>query len=190
MSLDPVKNFAKVEVNTGYNSSDTSIVLSSGDGAKLPNPSADGAFNLVWWNVTDYPDPADDPNREIVRCTARSSDTLTVVRAQESTSASTKNTGGRTYKMIIAVTKKMIDDINSLLLFAYDETPAETPDGSITDFTIANTPNPVDSLDVKVEGVSLIRDGAGANGYSLSGTTVTMVTAPPTGAAVRFTYNY
>ena len=45
--LDPVKNFAKVTVNTGYSAVATSIVLSSGDGAKLPQPLTDGAFNLV-----------------------------------------------------------------------------------------------------------------------------------------------
>src|SRR3954462_1350916 len=113
MSLDPVVNFGKVEVSTGYDASATSIVLVSGDGAKLPSPSTDGAFNLVWWNATDYGDPADDPNKEIVRCTARSSDTLTITRAQESTSATAKNTSAKTYKMVLAVTKKMIDDIGT-----------------------------------------------------------------------------
>src|SRR4051794_36524401 len=105
MSLDPVVNFGKCEVSTGYDASATSIELISGDGAKLPQPSTDGAFNLVWWNTSDYGDPADDPNVEIVRCTARSSDTLTVTRAQESTSASTKNASGKTYKVVLAFTK-------------------------------------------------------------------------------------
>lgn len=111
---DPAKNFAKVTVDTGYDASDTTIVLSSGHGARLPAPATDGAFNLVWWNSTDYSDPTDDPNVEIVRCTARSTDTLTVTRAQESTSASTKNTGSRTYKMVLGVTNKMIQDISDL----------------------------------------------------------------------------
>jgi hypothetical protein len=113
MALDPVLNFAKVTVSTGYDDSATSVVLSSGGGAKLPQPSTDGAFNLVWWNSTDYADPSDDPNREIVRCTARSTDTLTVTRAQESIAATTKNTGGKTYSMILALTAKMISDIVS-----------------------------------------------------------------------------
>lgn len=111
--LDPVKNFAKVTVSTGYDASATSIALTSGQGAKLPAPSTDGAFNLVWWNSTDYSDPSDDPNVEIVRCTARSTDTLTVTRAQESTSASTKNTSAKTYKMVLAPTKKLVDDIGT-----------------------------------------------------------------------------
>lgn len=111
--LDPVLNFAKVTVSTGYDDVATSIVLSSGHGALLPQPSTDGAFNLVWWNNSDYPDPSDDPNKEIVRCTVRSTDTLTITRAQESTSASTKNTATKTYKMILSMTKKTKDDIES-----------------------------------------------------------------------------
>ncbi len=111
--MDAVKNFAKVTVSTGYDAAATSIALQSGDGARLPAPSTDGAFNLVWWNSTDYADPSDDPNKEIVRCTARSTDTLTVTRAQEGTVATTKNTASKTYKMILALTKKMVDDLQA-----------------------------------------------------------------------------
>jgi hypothetical protein len=109
--MDPVLNFAKVTVSTGYDNDDVTIVLASGHGAKLPAPATDGAFNLVWWNSTDYTDPSDDPNVEIVRCTARTTDTLTVTRGQEGTSGSNKNTGDKVYKMILTPTKKTIDDI-------------------------------------------------------------------------------
>src|SRR6185436_190754 len=98
----------KVNVSIGYDASATSIVLSSGQGAKLPSSNG---YNLAWWNSTDYNDPSDDPNVEIVRVTARSTDTLTVTRAQESTSASTKNTVGKTYKMVLSFTKKTYDDL-------------------------------------------------------------------------------
>lgn len=91
------KNFAKATVSTTYNGSDTSIVLTTGHAARLPTAVP---FNVVWWNSTDYPDPADDPNVEIVRVTAIATDTLTVVRGQEGTSGSTKNTAAKTYKMI------------------------------------------------------------------------------------------
>lgn len=110
MALDQIKNLAKVTVSTGYDADDTSIVLSGGHGARLPDP-ASGNFNLVWYNSTDYSDPADDPNVEIVRVTGKSTDTLTVTRGQESITASTKNTGGKTYKMILGLTAKMIADI-------------------------------------------------------------------------------
>lgn len=109
MALDNAANFAKVTVSQGYDSAATSIALISGDGAKLPTVP----FNAVWWNVGSYADPSDDPNREIVRVTANSSDTLTITRAQEGTSASTKNTGN-TYKMIAGLTAKTINtDLNN-----------------------------------------------------------------------------
>ena len=121
MSLDSVKNFAKVTVSTLYALGDTSIVLTTDHGARLPAPATDGAFNLVWWNSTDYSDPADDPNKEIVRCTARSIDTLTVTRAQETTSATNKNTAGKTYSMILSMTAKMVTDLGTVSINAQSD---------------------------------------------------------------------
>ena len=114
-TLDARKNFVVVQVSTGYNSTATSIVLSAGEGAKLPDPATAGAFNMVWWNSTDYLNPADDPYKEIVRCTARSTDTLTVSRAQEGTSAQNHNLDGKDYKMMMGLTAKMIDDIETAI---------------------------------------------------------------------------
>lgn len=116
-SLDQVLNFAKVTVSVGYGPTATSIQLSSGQGAKLPTAST-GAYNLVWWNATDFPDPSDDPAVEIVRVTnggGTDGDTLTVLRAQETTTASAKQNLNKIYKMQLTVTKKMIDDINTLV---------------------------------------------------------------------------
>lgn len=110
-TLPPVMNFAKVTVSTGYSSAATSIVLLSGHGAKLP--SADFPFPLVWWNATDYASPEDDPFVEVVSVTARTGDTVTVVRAQEGTSASNHNTGGKTYRMVLTLTKSMWDQIRT-----------------------------------------------------------------------------
>lgn len=107
---DQVANFKKVTVSIGYDAAATNIVLSAGQGAELPNPSGDN-YNLIWWDSLVYPDPADDPNVEIVRVTALSTDTLTVTRNQEGSGASTKNTGGSTYKMILGPTAKTITDL-------------------------------------------------------------------------------
>lgn len=113
--LDPVTNFAKVTVSTGYTDANTSIVLTTGHGTLLPQPSTDGAFNCTWWDYTAYPNPEDDPNKEIVRVTARSTDTLTVTRAQEGTTATNKNTAGHVYKMVLSQTKKLRDDIETVI---------------------------------------------------------------------------
>ena len=111
--MDPILNFAKVTVSTGYDASATSVVLASGHGARLPSTFS---YNMVWWNSTDYADPADDPNVEVVRVSGRSTDTISpIARAQESTAASTKNTAGKTYRMILAFTKKMKDDLEAMV---------------------------------------------------------------------------
>jgi len=112
--LDARKNFAISNVSTGYLASDLSIVLATGDGSKFPDPAIYGAFNLVWWNYSDYKQPSDDPNVEVVRCTARTGDILTITRGQEGTSASDKNIG-TIYKVINGVTAKMFDDIEEHL---------------------------------------------------------------------------
>jgi hypothetical protein len=137
MPLDPVRNFAKVTVSQGYDSTATQITLVTGDGAKLPDPETEGAFNLVWYNDTDYKDPADDPYVEIVRVTAKSGDTLTIQRGQEGTSAQNHNLPGKTYKMVLSITKKIIDDINSQLATV----PAQIyfPNQVVFSGTVSNT---------------------------------------------------
>lgn len=105
--MDIAKNFAKVTVSDGnYDADDTSIVLLSGDGGRLPT----APFNVVWWNATDYPDPSDDPGVEIVRVTAISTDTLTVTRGQEGTSGQDHNVAGKTYKMMAGVTARTMNE--------------------------------------------------------------------------------
>ena len=109
--IDPVINFGNLEVSTTYSDVSTAITLATGETSKLPDPSIDGEFNLVWFDSLNYPEVYDDPNVEIVRITAISGDILTVTRAQESTLATTKSTGGGEYRMILSPTKKTIDDI-------------------------------------------------------------------------------
>jgi hypothetical protein len=109
--LDPVKNFATVVVDGLYAAGALSVDLQTDEGAKLPVTS-DGTFHLVWWNATDYPNPEDDPNVEIIRVTTRTGDTLNpIVRARESTSDTDKNTSGKTYKMRLAPTEKFRNGI-------------------------------------------------------------------------------
>lgn len=134
MAIDNAKNFAKVTVSTGYDASATSIVLTTGHGTKLPT----APFNVVWWNSTDYPDPSDDPNVEIVRVTGVSTDTLTVTRAQESTTGSTKNTSAKVYKMIAGLTAKVINtDIASAIPSSIPQMVMSTVFEVLTRFDLA-----------------------------------------------------
>jgi len=112
-TLYSMRNFAVVTASTGYDSVATTVILSGGDGAKLPNPGTEGDFFLVWWNATDYGAASSDPNREILRVTARSTDTLTVVRGQDGTTAVNHNTAGKTYRLQLAFIKAMYDKIGT-----------------------------------------------------------------------------
>ena len=108
--VDQVKNFVIGTVSTGYDDSDTTIVLNSGH--NFPDPSGDN-YNVVWYDSTNHPNPNTDPKVEIVRITALSTNTVTVTRNQESSGASTKNTSSATYKMILSPTAKLVTDLQS-----------------------------------------------------------------------------
>ncbi len=215
--LDPVKNWGKVSVDGLYNQSAVTVNVVSGDGARLPNPSTDGAFNLVWFNSTDYSDPADDPEREIVRCTNKSGDQLTVVRPNSGNDyngegsdnvASIKNRPGKNYKMFLGVTKKTIDDITDGLsdnnytdsdkakVDSFDtftqalnsQITGETPTGSIDGTNTTFTlANTPTATSLK-----LYLNGQRltlAEDYTLSGDTITMFTAPELEDMLRVDYN-
>jgi hypothetical protein len=98
--MDQVKNFAKATVDGAYESTDTEIDVLTSEGSRFPTPP----FNAVWWNATDYPDPSDDPIKEVVRVTAIAIDTLTITRAQEGTAAEDHNEAGKTYKLVAGLT--------------------------------------------------------------------------------------
>ena len=115
MALDPVVNFFRSTIATlPVASGGTSIVITTGDGAKLPDPAVDGNFNLTIYNEDD---PFDAP--EIVRVTAIAGDTLTVTRAQEGTSATNK-TSGNTWYLELTPTAKTIQDIDTAKLDVAD----------------------------------------------------------------------
>ncbi len=68
--------------------------------------------------------------------------------------------------------------------FVDDETPSGTVNGTNKAFTITNIPSPATSLKVFVNGqkMTLTED------YTFSGTTITFVTAPPTGSILTCDY--
>lgn len=80
-------NNAFATLAASINSSATSITLTTGQGARFPTLGAGDYFYATLIDTSN--------NLEIVKCTARSTDVLTVVRAQESTTARAYNTGDR-----------------------------------------------------------------------------------------------
>jgi hypothetical protein len=99
-----LSNNANATLATGINSSATSITLTSGQGARFPTLGAGDFFYATLIDTSN--------NLEIVKCTARSTDVLTVVRAQESTTARAYNTGDRIEIRLTAQT--FIDAVNEI----------------------------------------------------------------------------
>ena len=85
----PIKlaNNSSGTLATAISASDTGISLTTGDGAEFPTLSAGDYFYAT---IT-----SSGGTQEIVKATARSGDSLTVVRAQEGTSAAGFAAGAR-----------------------------------------------------------------------------------------------
>lgn len=131
---DAHKNFAASLVATAPSpaSSGTSLVVTTGEGTKFPAVP----FNAVIWPTGALPTTA---NAEIVRVTAISTDTFTITRTQESTSARTVVVGDQ---IAASLTAKTLTDVEAgskiteltegtaLLetdMFVYVEDPSGTP---------------------------------------------------------------
>lgn len=100
---DAHKNFAVSLVATAPSpaSSGTSLVVTAADGTKFPAVP----FNATIWPATLNPTTA---NAEIVRVTAISTDTFTITRTQESTSARTVVVGDQ---IAATITAKTLTDV-------------------------------------------------------------------------------
>lgn len=80
-------NNASTTLASGITAVATSITVATGQGSLFPNPSAPDFFYATLANASNV--------LEIVKCTARSGDTLTVTRAQEGTTATAYSTGDK-----------------------------------------------------------------------------------------------
>jgi hypothetical protein len=107
MAVDAHANFAYSTVATAPSpaTSGTSLVVAAGDGAKMPSVP----FNATVWATGAN---AISTNAEIVRVTAISTDTLTITRAQESSTARTVVVGDQ---IAATITKKTFTDIEGSL---------------------------------------------------------------------------
>jgi len=88
-------NNATTNLAASILSTDTSFTVLSGTGSLFPNPTNGDYFLVTLIGISGSP-------IEIVKCTARSTDTFTVVRAQEGTTASAFNGGDQVQLRITA----------------------------------------------------------------------------------------
>ena len=89
-------------LSAGITDSATTITLASGEGSRFPTLSIDDYFYGTLVDTSN--------NLEIVKVTARSTDSLTVVRAQDNTSARAFSTGDRFELRPVA---KLFEDIQA-----------------------------------------------------------------------------
>lgn len=80
-------NNAYGTLNASITNTDTSLTLSSGQGARFPSLGAGDYFYVTLIDTSN--------NLEIAKCTARSSDVLTITRGQEGTTARAYSVGDR-----------------------------------------------------------------------------------------------
>lgn len=122
-------NTATATLASSVTAAATTIQLNSGAGSQFPAPAASAVFHATLADVSG--------NTEIVRVTARATDTLTVVRAQEGTSARNFAAGSRFELRLTA---------ESLASFAQLDSPdfegeptAPTPTAGDSSGRLANT---------------------------------------------------
>jgi len=133
--------------------SDTSITVASGHGARFPSLSGSAYFFVTLIDASN--------NLEIVKCTARSSDVLTITRAQESTTARAFAIGDR---IELRVTAAGLGAIYSEAVA--DATPAAD---SIVNSMIATDAVNADSIAANAVGASELNvSGNGSSGQVLA----------------------
>ena len=100
MAFLQIANRAESTLDGGISDADLSLDVAAGEGANFPTS---GDFHITIC-VEGFP----ETNIEIVKCTSRSTDELTIVRAQEGTSAVSHASGELVQ---LRVTKGVIDAI-------------------------------------------------------------------------------
>src|ERR1019366_9414897 len=125
MSWQLTKNLAASTLASSYTAGDSSITVQSGDGAKFPTS---GDFMLAF----------NDPPDFFLKCTARSTDTLTVVTS--GSEGSTAIDEGSSVKVTQVITAGVLSDLLA------------AAGGSILSLPVSSAPSP-DSTHVQLYGV-------------------------------------
>lgn len=142
-----LKNNASGTLATAINASDTGIVLTTGNGASFPSLGASDYFYATLESTGG--------TFEVVKVTVRSGDSLTVVRAQEGTTAQSFAAGSR---IELRVTAQAMRDLADAEQVTY--TPAGT--GAVTTTVQAKLRTYIDAQDyIATPGASDVLDQAG-----------------------------
>jgi hypothetical protein len=168
--MDATKNFAVGQLSDGIVAADLTFDVVGGQGARFPDPSIDGAFNVVVWD-TYYASASEAyhaGHAEVMRVTARTADEFTVTRAQEGTAAVAFDDSGHQYNVELGVTKAFLDGLG--------QGPTDLYVATLTQAG-ANPPAPTVVRSTLSDAVVWARTGAGVY-------TATLVGAFPSGDVV------
>lgn len=159
-------NNASGTLATSINASDTGAVLTTGDGAEFPTLAANQYFYATLESIAN--------TLEIVKVTARTGDSITIVRAQESTIANSFAAGSRFELRVTA--QSILDAIQN----ADGGTIATaTGDGATTVFSVTSN-----FIAIYINGVYQNRST-----YTVTSSTVTFSAAPPLASIIEVVYN-
>ena len=108
MAFLKVANNARTELAADITAIATSCSVTSGSGTLFPTS---GDFLVTIWSEL-YTSPGDDSNMEIVKVTARSTDTFTIARGQDGTTGKVHAAGSR---VALLITKAYIEELQTYI---------------------------------------------------------------------------
>lgn len=120
-------NNAFSTVGTAINNVVTTLVLASGEGARFPTPSGGDYFLLTLTQATA------ETSWEIVKVTARSTDTLTIVRGQEGTTAASWGVGSKAQLRLTSGTMALLVDTTAIQTLTNKTISAGTFSNGVTE---------------------------------------------------------
>lgn len=157
-----LKNNVVGYISSAISASDIYITLQSGNGVNFPTLEAGDYFYATLVSASNI--------LEIIKVTSRVGDILTVVRGEENTTPNSFAGGSRLEMRVTA--KSVTDALSQLAIRSHYFPFAGT--GSQLAFTLGTAPYDVYAVFVTVNGLILKY----TSDYTISGTTLTFITAP------------
>lgn len=154
-----LKNNASSTLATAITASDTAIVVA--DGSQFPAPTGGDYFYATLVSPAGVV--------EVVKVTARVSNSLTVVRAQDGSSAASFQVGSLVDMRVNAASIVRVPTVDNF-----------TGDGATVIYTLSSALGLGGLTDIHINGVYQYK-----NTYTVSGTTLTFSEAPPLNAAIE-----